>query len=108
MSLRRPGRPEGVNDDVQAYVDAIPPEHRPLFDRLHGLVLAVCPDAEVRLSYGMPTYVAGRARRLRGPPSAIGPSVASDDAALAVDPSPGRRRAAHPPAPGARRPDAVA
>src|ERR671917_2831735 len=62
MSLRRPGRPEGVDDDVQAYVDAIPPEHRPLFDRVHGLVLAVRPDAEVRLSYGMPTYVAGRSR----------------------------------------------
>ena len=41
---------------VQAYVDAIPPDHRALFDRVHALVLSVHPDAAVVLSYGMPTY----------------------------------------------------
>jgi uncharacterized protein YdhG (YjbR/CyaY superfamily) len=47
-----------VPDDVQAYVDAIPPEHRPLFDRVVGTIRALRPDATVRLSYGMPTYEA--------------------------------------------------
>jgi uncharacterized protein YdhG (YjbR/CyaY superfamily) len=32
------------------------PEHRPLFDRLHRLVLEAAPDAAVALSYGIPTY----------------------------------------------------
>lgn len=46
--------------DVQSYLDAVAPEHRPLFDRLRALVLQVAPDATERLSYGMPTYVVGR------------------------------------------------
>jgi len=48
--------------DVQAYIDRIPPGHRPLFDRLHRLILAACPGAEVTLSYKMPTYKAGGRR----------------------------------------------
>jgi uncharacterized protein YdhG (YjbR/CyaY superfamily) len=56
------GRPNDVPDDVQAYVDAIPPEHRPLFDRVAATIRAVRPDATVRLSYGMPTYGAGGRR----------------------------------------------
>jgi uncharacterized protein YdhG (YjbR/CyaY superfamily) len=47
---------------AQAYIDAIPAEHRPLFDRVHGLVLDAHPDAEVVISYQMPTYVVGRHR----------------------------------------------
>jgi uncharacterized protein YdhG (YjbR/CyaY superfamily) len=35
---------------------------RPVFDRLHRLVLATCPDAEVELSYAMPAYRIGRRR----------------------------------------------
>jgi uncharacterized protein YdhG (YjbR/CyaY superfamily) len=50
---------EGVRD----YIDSIEPERRPLFDRLHGIVLAAHPDAEVALSYGMPADRVG-ARRL--------------------------------------------
>ncbi len=38
------------------YVDAIDPQHRPLFDRLHGLILRRHPGVAVGLSYGMPTY----------------------------------------------------
>ena len=45
-----------MNDGVAAYVDAIPVEHRPLFDRVQGLIFAVAPDATVRISYGIPTY----------------------------------------------------
>jgi uncharacterized protein YdhG (YjbR/CyaY superfamily) len=47
---------------VQAYIDAIAAEHRPLFDRLHQLILRSRPDAEVVLSYRMPTYQAGGRR----------------------------------------------
>jgi uncharacterized protein YdhG (YjbR/CyaY superfamily) len=53
----------GTDEAVQAYIDAIDPERRPLFDRLHALVLETHPDAEVALSYGMPAYRVG-ARRL--------------------------------------------
>jgi uncharacterized protein YdhG (YjbR/CyaY superfamily) len=51
-----------VDAGVAAYIEAIAPEQRPLFDRLHGTVLAEHPDAEVALSYGMPAYRVGRRR----------------------------------------------
>ena len=52
-----------MDEAVRAYVEAIDPATRPLFDRLHELLLQEHPDAEVVLSYKMPTYVVG-ARRL--------------------------------------------
>jgi uncharacterized protein YdhG (YjbR/CyaY superfamily) len=55
-----------VDDGVRDYIDAIPPEHRPLFDRLHRLVLEVHPEAAVMLSYQMPTYKVGRQRLFLG------------------------------------------
>jgi len=48
-----------MQDDVAAYIEAIDAEHRPLFDRVHRLVMEVQPEAQVVLSYKMPTYVAG-------------------------------------------------
>jgi len=54
-----------MDEAVQAYIDGIAPGSRPLFDRLHRLILGVRPDAEVILSYGIPAYQAGR-RRLFG------------------------------------------
>jgi uncharacterized protein YdhG (YjbR/CyaY superfamily) len=51
-----------MDDAVRAYVEAIAPEHRPLFDRLHRLVLEAHPDVAVVLSYQMPTYKVGRRR----------------------------------------------
>jgi uncharacterized protein YdhG (YjbR/CyaY superfamily) len=51
-----------MDDAVRDYVDAIPPEHRPLFDRLHRLILEVHPDASVVISYQIPTYKVGRNR----------------------------------------------
>jgi len=51
-----------VEPSVQAYVDAIDPARRPLFDRVHRLALDVHPTAEVVLSYKKPTYVVGRHR----------------------------------------------
>ncbi len=47
---------------MRAYRDAIDSEHQPTFDRLHRLIMATFPDAEVALSYGMPTYRIGRRR----------------------------------------------
>jgi uncharacterized protein YdhG (YjbR/CyaY superfamily) len=55
-----------VDDAVREYIDAIAPEHRPLFDRIHGLVLDEHPDARVVLSYQMPTYKVGRRRLFLG------------------------------------------
>jgi uncharacterized protein YdhG (YjbR/CyaY superfamily) len=46
-----------------AYIDGIAPENRALFERLHAIILAAHPDAEVALSYDMPAYRVG-ARRL--------------------------------------------
>jgi uncharacterized protein YdhG (YjbR/CyaY superfamily) len=51
---RRPN----VDEAVQRYIDAIPAEQRPLFDRLQSLVLELYPDAEVVISYQIPTYKA--------------------------------------------------
>ena len=47
---------------VQDYIDAIDPVLRPLFDRLHRLVLEEHPDARVVFSYKMPTYRRGSRR----------------------------------------------
>ena len=51
-----------MDDDVRQYIDAIEPAHRRLFDRVHLLILEARPEAEVVLSYGMPTYRVGRSR----------------------------------------------
>jgi hypothetical protein len=40
--------------EVQACIDGIPPGHRPLFERLHRLILTADPGAQVTLSYKMP------------------------------------------------------
>jgi uncharacterized protein YdhG (YjbR/CyaY superfamily) len=52
----------GMDNAVRGYVDSIAAEHRPLFDRFHRLILAVHPDAEVVLSYNIPTYKVGTRR----------------------------------------------
>ena len=55
-------RTGAVDEAVRAYIDGIDPAHRPLFDRVHRLILAAHPDAAVVLSYQMPTYKVGRRR----------------------------------------------
>ena len=55
-----------MDDAVRDYIDAIAPEHRPLFDRLHTLVLETHPEAAVVLSYKIPTYKVGRRRLFVG------------------------------------------
>ncbi len=62
-----PGRAQAeLAPAVEAYIDAIPPEHRPLFDRLHQLIRQVRPDVAVALSYQIPTYRAGGRRLYLG------------------------------------------
>ena len=51
-----------MDEAVREYIEAIGPEHRALFDRLHGLILAEYPETDVVLSYQMPTYKVGKNR----------------------------------------------
>ena len=48
-----------MDEPVTRYIEGIATEHRPLFDRIHALILALYPEASVVLSYGMPTYKVG-------------------------------------------------
>ncbi|MBR7829307.1 DUF1801 domain-containing protein [Actinospica sp. MGRD01-02] len=48
-----------MEERVRAYIDAVDAENRPLFDRLHTLILDACPGVHVTLSYQMPTFVRG-------------------------------------------------
>jgi uncharacterized protein YdhG (YjbR/CyaY superfamily) len=51
-----------MDKTVKAYIDAIAPEQRALFDRIHKLILKTRPDVEVVVSYKIPTYKVGRRR----------------------------------------------
>jgi uncharacterized protein YdhG (YjbR/CyaY superfamily) len=51
-----------MDDSVRSYIDAIAPRNRPLFDRLHSLVLRLHPEATIVLSYKIPTYRVGKRR----------------------------------------------
>jgi uncharacterized protein YdhG (YjbR/CyaY superfamily) len=55
-----------MDEAVRAYIENIPACSRPLFDRLHRLILAAHPEATVVLSYRMPTYKVGRRRLFVG------------------------------------------
>lgn len=55
-----------MDDAVQAYVEGVPAQHRALFDRVQGLILAARPDVAVSISYGIPTYKAGGRRLYLG------------------------------------------
>lgn len=51
-----------ADEEVRGYIDAIPAGHRPLFDRLHRLIISARPDVTVSISYKMPAYRAGDRR----------------------------------------------
>jgi uncharacterized protein YdhG (YjbR/CyaY superfamily) len=55
-----------MDEAARSYIDGIPAEHRPLFDRLHRLILEAHPGAAVVLSYKIPTYRVGRRRLYLG------------------------------------------
>ena len=45
-----------MDEGVRNYIDDIAVEHRPLFDRLHHLIIRAHPEVVVVLSYQIPTY----------------------------------------------------
>jgi hypothetical protein len=51
-----------MDDSVRGYIDAVDPAYRPMFDRVHRLIMAAHPDADVVLSYQIPTYKVGKRR----------------------------------------------
>jgi uncharacterized protein YdhG (YjbR/CyaY superfamily) len=51
-----------MDEAVRRYIEGIDPAFRPLFDQIHGLVMAAHPEATVVLSYQIPTYRAGKRR----------------------------------------------
>jgi uncharacterized protein YdhG (YjbR/CyaY superfamily) len=55
-----------MDEKLRAYIDSIAPETRPVFDRIHRLVVDMYPDAGVKLSYQMPTYTVGQRRLFVG------------------------------------------
>jgi Domain of unknown function (DU1801) len=55
-----------VDDTVRDYIDAIAPDSRALFDRLHRLILEVHPDAGIALAYHIPVYRVGGRRLFVG------------------------------------------
>jgi hypothetical protein len=67
--LCRPDGPEEVampgTEAVRSYIDGVDPAHRPLFDRVHRLIMTAHPDADVVLSYQIPTYKVGISPRRR-------------------------------------------
>ena len=54
------GEGRSLSSEVQAYIDALDPEHRTLFDHLHELILGELPDTDVVISYQIPIYRIGR------------------------------------------------
>jgi len=55
-----------VDKAVREYIERIDARHRPLFDRVHELILAAYPEAAVVISYQMPTYRVSRRRLYLG------------------------------------------
>jgi hypothetical protein len=51
-----------MDKGVAEYIGALSPQQRPLFDRLHAIVLDEHPEADVVLAYGMPAYRVGQRR----------------------------------------------
>jgi uncharacterized protein YdhG (YjbR/CyaY superfamily) len=48
-----------MDEKVQKYLDAVPEERRPLFDRLRALILELYPEAEMLIWYGLLTFRGG-------------------------------------------------
>ena len=51
-----------MDEDVRRYIAAVDPAYRPLFDRMHRLIMAAYPEADVALSYQIPAYKVGKRR----------------------------------------------
>jgi hypothetical protein len=55
-----------MDEAVRSYIDAVDPAYRPLFNRVHELIMAAHPAATVVLSYQIPTYKVGKHRLFVG------------------------------------------
>jgi len=55
-----------MDEKVRAYIDAVGPETRPVFDRIHRLIIDTYPGAGVKLSYQIPTFTVGGRRLFVG------------------------------------------
>jgi hypothetical protein len=55
-----------MDEGVRDYIDRIDPAQRPLFERIHRLIITSVPQAEIGLSYRMPAYRAGGRRLYLG------------------------------------------
>lgn len=51
-----------IDDDAEAYIDAIAEADRPLFDRVHAQIVRAVPDVAVSISYKILCYRNGRFR----------------------------------------------
>ena len=91
------GQTGGMDDAVRRYRDEITTEYQPMFDRLHQLITGTCPDADVVLSYGMPTYRIGRRR--------LNVAIWAHGLSLYVSPSRDAGFSARPPGAGGRKGD---
>ena len=60
--MTEPANNARVDTAVREYIERIDARHRPLFDRVHELILAAYPEAAVVISYQMPTYRVGSRR----------------------------------------------
>jgi len=47
-----------MDREVQRYFDAVPQERRPLVHALHEMIMGLYPNAQVVMSYKIPTYKA--------------------------------------------------
>ena len=45
-----------TDPEVDAYFDQIPEDRRPLVQAINDLITSMYPDADVSISWGMPTY----------------------------------------------------
>jgi uncharacterized protein YdhG (YjbR/CyaY superfamily) len=51
-----------IDQAARAYIDGIDAGQRPLFDRVHRLILEAEPGASIVMSYGIPAYRTGKRR----------------------------------------------
>lgn len=51
-----------MDEEVLRYINGIEPASRPLFDRLHRLIMEAHPEATVALAYHIPAYRVGKRR----------------------------------------------
>jgi len=50
------GKIVDMKREVQRYLSSVPRERKPLIDKLHTLIVDLYPEAEIDMSYRMPTY----------------------------------------------------